>query len=373
MQELLLKEENQRKIVEKSHEEIVDRDRKSLGKVNSQHAQIEDLEEKLAETQELLLKSEDQRKIAEKSIEELSNREKNSIGLINSQKAQIKNLENMSKSLEEKLQKAILQINSSEFEEQNLKNQLEDYKIMNERHLTTLNTQESEVLTLQSDLSDLKKTNENLEKNLQILKQNLEENSQNFENQRLIYEKKWKEFEEQEKSKDFTIKDQQIQLKNGERRIKALTDLMKSFESVEGENSALKTLLKEKQALNAELQLENSQKTHELTELKEFFFSLQENQQEDLMKLISKSAENLLIFSKLKEKNKNQDLNELKNLEKELESYKPSIKSPKLDLILQQQRNLIQQIKETTQKCNINEFEVSPLEETKLPIIWLLQ
>ena len=112
---------------------------------------------------------------------------------------------------------------------------------------------------------------------------------------------------------------------------------------------------------------ENQRKNIEILELKQLFYDLQEKQQENLMKLIKKSAENLLSFSKTKEKEKEQDLKKLKEIEKEFETYKPMFKSPKLDLILQQQKALIEEIKEKTQgeKLKVTEFQMESIEEIK--------
>jgi len=370
----------ERKALEREKKEIRE---KFISEFERKELRIEEITSKYADLAKEIKILREEKEIFGKINEELKDRNEKDLVLINSQKSLIENLENSVKEQEEKLQKMIFHINSSENEEQNMKSQIEnlqkiieDYKLTKEKHLILITTQESELNTLNNRIGDLQKTNENLEKTIKGLRLSLEELTHDYENQRSQFEKKAREFEEEEKTKTLKIEDQQTQLKDYERRIKALTDIMKSFENSEELKENLR-VSKEKIAelTNSihELTEENRRKNIELTELKEMFFYLQENQQEELLKMISKSAENLLSLSKIKEQEKREDLNHLKIMEKEVESYKPSIRSPKLDLILQQQRSLIEQIKETTQRCNVKEFEISPLEEIKQEIDRKLQ
>lgn len=328
------------------------------------------------------INEENQRKNAEKINNELKLLNEKNLGLLNSQKAQIENLESSVKTLENKLQKAINHINSHENESQtmkseieNLQKEIESFKLRNEKQLNIINSQESELTALKNSFQELSTNKEDLETTIRNLKKLLEELVQKAENQQIIFVKKQKEFDDLEKEKNMLWEEKQIMIKDYETRIKALTDVIKSFEASEEEENKLKTKLAEFQKTIVELTknkqdltIENTSKTKELAELKEIFYLLQDSQQEELLRLISKSAENLLTFSMVKEQGKIENLNNLKILEKEIESYKPSIRSPKLDLILQQQRNLIEQIKETTQKCNVKEFNISPLEEIRQEI-----
>lgn len=176
---------------------------------------------------------------------------------------------------------------------------------------------------------------------------------------------------EREKAQLLTNEEQKSCIKDQETRIKALSDLIKAMESDKEQQNSLyerktQTLEKEKQVLITEMK----KLEIELVDLKEIFFNLQENQQQGLINYISSSAEKLLRYSAIKEQEKIEDLKQLKAIEQDLKAQNISeqrIRSPKLDLILQQQKSLIQQIKEKTQheREAIKEFEMSCLDSLR--------
>lgn len=184
-------------------------------------------------------------------------------------------------------------------------------------------------------------------------------------------EERINEAEEREKAHFLTNEEQKSCIKEQETRIKALLDLIKSMESDKEQQTLLyerKTQVLEKEKLG--LIAERKKLEIELVDLKELFFNLQENQQEGLINYISSSAEKLLKYSAMKEQEKIEDLKQLQAIENELKTQNISeqrIRSPKLELILQQQKNLIQQIKEKTQqeRQTIKEFEMSCLDSLR--------
>lgn len=245
-----------------------------------------------------------------------------------------------------------------------------------------INFQKAELEKFQLNESEKLKELELIKQNKEVLekanlqnKQEIENLVINIENNKREFEKAKNDFHDQLESHISTIKYQENELENNKIEINNLNERIKILEKSPEFVNNLRSNLEVSHKKIAELELlvkdlkeENKLKLIELSDLKELFYTLQNNQQDELIELFSQSAENLSNFSKLKEKEKSQDLKKLKDLEKELENYKPNIRSPKLELILKQQKELIEQIKAKTQgdKLNIKEFEMGSLAEIRV-------